>query len=85
VADISQLAQALAAMVKQPPLPPMLADQGISQNFQGLLKYPDSTPPGTIREINPGMRWGGKDKNAIQPLDVQMDRVYGIPTQTETI
>lgn len=72
--------------MKQHPAPPMLADQGLgSANFTDLTKYPDSTPPGAIQQINPGMTWGGKDKNAIQPLDTQMYRVYGIPSQTENL
>lgn len=87
MADVSQLAMALAAMMKQPPAqpPPMMADQGLgSVNFTDLAQHPNP-PPGAIQEINPGRTWGGRDRNNMSDFDVQMYRTYGIPMQQENL
>lgn len=36
---------------------------------------------GAIREINPGITWGGKDRNVMLPEDVQASRFYGHPIE----
>jgi hypothetical protein len=81
---MTSLAQAVlqGMMLRQQPAPPMLADQGqVAPNWQSLLQPPNSRPSGAFPEINPGMTWGGKDKNAIQPNDVMSSRFYRLPIE----
>jgi hypothetical protein len=60
----------------QPPAPPTVAPTWLDILQQGGL--PRSQPStGVIRQINPGVSWGGKDVNVMSPIDVQRTRVYG--------
>jgi hypothetical protein len=38
-------------------------------------------PRAFMPTINPGRTWGGRDKNNLSPLDVQMGRTYGLPQE----
>lgn len=80
--DVSQLAQILAAgMMRQnpPQLPPMMADQGLgAMNWQSLLHAPGDRPGGAIQTIDPGVLWGGRDKNAVRPDDYMTNKYFGI-------
>ena len=48
------------------------------QNWQNLLPVPGQRPAGQIQVIDPGMLWGGKDKNAVQPNDYMTNKYYGV-------
>lgn len=82
MADVSQLAQLLAAgMMKQQAPGPMMADQGASSptDWISLLRGPNYMENGNKNtpEIDPGASWGGKDRNEILPNDVMGNYLYG--------
>lgn len=73
VADLGRLT------LQQQPIAPDLSLSLLGQ----MLQHQDNlySPRAFMREINPGVTWGGRDKNAIQPNDVMQSRTYVQPPE----
>jgi hypothetical protein len=98
VADLSY--QSLINSLMMAPPPPQSMWQGLSNPQAQLPPIDPNDPSGlammrekqfqqgenlsTMREISPGMTWGGRDRNAVQPDDVMKNYFYGPPSAGNT-
>lgn len=94
MADLSY--QSLINSLMMAPPPPQSTWQGLSNPQAQLPPINPNDPSmlgvmrekqalqgenlSTMREINPGASWGGRDRNAVQPDDVMKNYFYGPPS-----
>lgn len=70
----------MGAIAARPQAPQLAPPPQASPTWADMLQQrsPRSQPNiGAIREINPGVLWGGQDRNVMLPEDVQASRTYG--------
>ena len=77
-AQLQQQSAMLQGLMTAPPTdaPP----SGPTPTWLDMLqnRSPRSQPDiGAIQQINPGVTWGGRDRNVMMPNDVQSARFYG--------